>query len=264
MEEGKLELGWDFSKSNDLDKYINKIFIEKGLKKLYKSEDHISHQEEIINKIQKSEININEFIDEYPCYNTRWRFYLKGKGCRLTSILINSFLILYDFLTNTPDIFSHANLKVQVFILSIIIVNINKSADYLTFNMPTKEFTALINILKKFNTTGILNEFITHIEGKNLLKPKKNAEFLELPGKEVERFAFPLWEYKPCYLPKGVRELDDFSPQSHVPQLKTIFENIDSLKNVDLTCDTIGYGGGYYEKYIKYKTKYINLKKIHK
>jgi hypothetical protein len=145
-------------------------------------------------------------------------------------------------------------------ILSTIICNIRKNItkDAIEFNMPNEEFIALQKILVFFRDNGLMAALLKHLDdihtkvgaGKkyyNYFSEANNTLFTGYPA------PFGPWEYKPCYFNKNDELSDD-----DVITLRRVFLNIESLKNVDYNCETTG---GYYQKYLKYKQKYINLKK---
>ncbi len=284
------ELGEYFQRSNNLDKEINKLY-RVGIDD-YDSKIHVQHQFNLISCIP-NKYSYESFIDEYPCYNTKWRRYLTGRSCRLSSILINSYLILYDFLTNT--LFNHVNQYIDFITLIKYLEKIEMTEKFV-LKIPKQEFNALINILRKFS--NVINEFLTFYKDKNTNKSlsiRDNPQILEFLNKGLVKFSsddinssnYGSWEYKPCYLNR-------YSSKT-IAEIIEIFQNINKLQNIDYDCEmklnnqniitkkeindfknnysiftkkikgctqsNTNKGGSYKQKYLKYKNKYLNLKK---
>lgn len=247
----------EFEKSNDLDKELNKLY-EHG-KDCFYTDNHISHQQDIISKIQRGEIRIEEFINEYPCYNTAYRPYLKGKSCRMSSILINSYLILYDFLSDNGTIKANIDYRVDSLILLKLIINIKRDESN-NLLMPQPEFNSLKNIIGKFKV--IFKELYDYYLVNQLRFGRNVLEFINKDRKpenkyedgSIDESVLESWEYMPCYLNRD----------------KTYYHSKDFIQNYlnpdDLKLNNINTEykkpseGGYYQKYQKYKLKYLKLK----
>jgi hypothetical protein len=245
----------DFGKSNILDKELNKLYSSsKSFDEPYNSNEHIKHQKNIIRLIELGDKNykLSEFISSYPCYNTEWRFHLQGTGCRLSSILTNFYFILYDYLTNNSDILKKYNPYIDIIILSTNLINIER--EELKFKMPDEEFKAMINIMRKFIERGVYGKFKEFLQSKEYKTSEDYGKFVK-PYSSFDASKFRLdatdpWEYKPSYVKNGYY----LWKEEFEYEVMKIFDNINKLTNENTLT------GGYYQKYLKYKNKYLNLK----
>jgi hypothetical protein len=120
--------------------------------------------------------------------------------------------------------------------------------------MPDEEFKAMINIMRKFIERGVYGKFKEFLQSKEYKTSEDYGKFVK-PYSSFDASKFRLdatdpWEYKPSYVKNGYY----LWKEEFEYEVMKIFDNINKLTNENTLT------GGYYQKYLKYKNKYLNLK----
>jgi hypothetical protein len=276
--------------TTNMDILVHLIYIHNQSISDFNIDKHIRHQYEIIKLLtRKFEPPFREF--QYlnnPERKYPGKYYLNGSTGFMSSLLVNCQYILYDFFFNNGV---NINMTDDALIIFLKLIKTNLSI------LPDVEMTAIINILTKYkqmcrNNCDLLNsqwyyDFISNYKlwandcmakpwyksrygnkhnfdiiidnnGRDFLSEYINKDKTFFVEKDLYAILNPQWEYKPAYMTINIEQ--NVSPNYLIMIGKIMcLINIGKQKNINVEktnkTDT-------YSKYIKYKSKYLNLKKL--
>ena len=276
--------------TTNMDILVHLIYIHNQSISDFNIDKHIRHQYEIIKLLtQKFEPPFREFkYLNNPERKYPGKYYLNGSTGFMSSLLVNCQYILYDFFFNNGV---NINMTDDALIIFLKLIKTNLSI------LPDVEMTAIINILTKYkqmcrNNCDLLNrqwyyDFISNYKlwandcmakpwckskygnkhnfdiiidnyGIDFLSEYINKDKTFFVEKDLDAILNPQWEYKPAYMTINIEQ--NVSPNYLIMIGKIMcLINIGKQKNINVEktnkTDT-------YSKYIKYKSKYLNLKKL--
>ena len=232
--------------------------------------DFLLHQLKIITITNEYQI---EIFNDTSVYN--------GETGTMTDVLRACYFSLYSILLNNG---LKINLEKDFNIIISLLFGIRYNEDEDKIILPLTEFTAIKQIIKNFkelNPDHKFNELwwsnlkeslaTIYIEilpkwsywNENPDKRSSKVIWGRLPLTIKSTFKPGIWEKHPCYIIHFDDNLDfDINKTlRRIEYLEALFNDPDSKMCIDISnCSTDILGGGnYFNKYIKYKNKYLLL-----
>ena len=282
------ELGFE---TTNFDMLVNLLYHENPQEgHIYGIEAHMAHEDEIkkiLTKFKKEDI-IEYFNSDSDRKYPYGKYYLEGKTGMMSSLLVNSQYILYNYLLSLGVI---ANIHDDCLIIFIKLINTNMTL------IPQKELDAINNIFKKYRELrldiSIIDAFtsmysdlsinffkkdwyierygnkynidviISNSNLKDFIGDYINRDHTIYKQKDPEHIFGVNWEYAPAFsnyhnnvTPKFIELIKDGLLNSNLSQQNFFFLlNSNSNNSNNLNSEKV------YLKYLKYKSKYILLKK---
>jgi hypothetical protein len=250
--------GWDAKDftSKKIDAFIHG---RKIMDTVYKC-SHYEHQIKILSVVEgKEQAIFNDISFKYP-----FREALSGHTGRMCSILTSCYFNLYNELIN-KGLFFNFQYTLQFFFNFLFHIQLNK--ENTKFIMPTIEFVAFKNILKKVKSkypkspifteewwkryTEILDALVTLAKTKEWFSNGRKENVSDsllwermLGYVKAEQYPYifyagfeqGLWEYYPCYVSPN-KTITFSNYLEHISLIKNMFLTPDSVENEDIQCD---------------------------
>lgn len=279
----------NFLKERNIDTLIHRIYIDNETKDLQEEHynfdinNHVVYDEELKNMMSSySTEELKKIFNDPSVYYNAGRFYLNGKTGTMSSILLNSQFILYEYLLS-QNVEINPYQDIIIILDRILALKPLEQIDKKERKNIEKEIKALSNILRliyikygiriniinyegRHMSIDVKNDFIwTNIceyikdqsdkfKKQNIDNPMVKKILDDKGGKLYEQIddlynSYGVWEYTPKFIKRDNSNICEKS--SNLSQIKLLDEFIKENK---IYID-------YKQKYLKYKQKYLSIKK---
>jgi hypothetical protein len=279
----------DFLKVRNIDTIIHKIYIDNEQKDVDRYEhynfdinNHVKYDEKLKQMMTLySREELKMIFNDPTVYYNAGRFYLNGKTGTMSSILLNSHFILYEYLLS-ENVEINPYQDILIILDRILTLKPQEQFNDEERRNITKELKSLCNILKLINkkygvqikiinyegyhiSIDIKNNFIwtnicEYIKEQSEIFKKQNLDhpmikkiLSDRGGKLYENDqdlynSYGVWEYNPRFFESNSPNICELSYKQSILELLNKFIRDNKIYD------------DYRQKYIKYKQKYLSIK----